>query len=62
MQGRDDDKHGRELLQRGCMLRPLSWNNGEGVRDNPHPVNIFFLPDPKFPRGSLNLCVSQPEI
>lgn len=39
------------------MLGPLSCNNGEGARRKPHPVNIFFLPDPKFPRDSLNLCL-----
>lgn len=47
MQGHNDDEHGNDLLQRVCMLSPRSCTNGEGVRDNPHPVDIFFLPDPK---------------
>lgn len=43
MQGHDDEKHGNDLL------RPLSCKNGEDVQDDPHPVGISFLPDPKFP-------------
>lgn len=62
MQGHDDDKHGIDLLHRACILSPLSCYNGGDVQDNPHPVSIFFLPDPTFPRDSLNLCISQPEI
>lgn len=49
MQGHDDAKDGNDLLQRVCVLSPLSCNNGEDVQDNPHPVSIFFLPDPQFP-------------